>query len=364
MEAFMSIEFTPPLDQAKSEAFAEQLLGMLNSAALSLMLSIGHKTGLFDTMNNLAPSTSEYIAKAAGLQERYVREWLAALVTGRIIEYDAASGTYHLPAEHAAWLMREAGPNNLAFQQQYIVLLASVQDEVVTCFSKGGGVAYSSFPQFQRLMAEDSAQIVDVSLVQTTLPLIPGLVERLQEGIDVADIGCGSGHAINVMAQAFPNSRFVGYDMSQEGIAAAQAESRRLGVTNARFEVQDVSRLDTPAHYDLITAFDSIHDQASPTQVLQAIEKALRPHGIFLMVDFAASSHLEENLDHPLAPFLYTISCNHCMTVSLAANGEGLGTMWGEHKARQMLREAGFTQLEVKQVEGDIFNNYFIASKS
>jgi len=101
-----------------------------------------------------------------------------------------------------------------------------------------------------------------------------------------------------------------------------------------------------------------------PTQVLAAIAKALRPRGMFLMVDIAASSHLEENMDHPLAPFLYTISCNHCMTVSLAANGEGLGTMWGEQKARQMLSAAGFTQLEVMQVEGDIFNNYFIASKS
>ncbi len=363
MEAFMSGEFTPPLDQAKSEAFAEQMLGVLNSGALSLMLSIGHKTGLFDTMSHLAPSTSEQIARAAGLQERYVREWLAAMVTGRIMEYDAAQRTYRLPAEYAAWLTRGAGPNNLAFQAQYIVLLANVQDEVVDCFVTGGGVPYSSFPQFQRLMAEDSAHIFDVSLVQTTLPSIPGVVERLQAGIDVADIGCGSGHAINLMAQAFPHSRFVGYDISEEGIAAARSEAKRLGLTNARFEVQDVSHLDTQGRYDLITAFDSIHDQARPTQVLAAIARALRSQGMFLMVDFAASSHLEENMDHPLAPFIYTISCNHCMTVSLSANGEGLGTMWGEQKARQMLSAAGFTQLEVMQVEGDIFNNYFIVSK-
>ena len=360
----MSAELTSPLDQAKSEAFAEHMLGVLNSGALSLMLSIGHKTRLFDTMSQLAPSTSEQIAKAAGLQERYVREWLAAMVTGRIMEYDAASRTYRLPAEHAAWLTRGAGPNNLAFQAQYIVLLANVQDEVVDCFVNGGGVPYSSFPPFQRLMAEDSAQIFDASLVQTTLPSIPGLVERLQAGIDVADTGCGSGHAINLMAQAFPHSRFIGYDISEEGIAAAHSEAKRLGLANTRFEVQDVSHLDTPGRYDLITAFDSIHDQARPIQVLSAIAKALRPGGMFLMVDFAASSHLEENMDHPLAPFLYTISCNHCMTVSLAANGEGLGAMWGEQKARQMLDAAGFTQLQVMRVEGDMFNNYFIASKS
>jgi ubiquinone/menaquinone biosynthesis C-methylase UbiE len=352
------------IDQAKSEAFAEHMLEVLNNAALSLMISIGQTTRLFDLLAQLPPSTSEQIAHASGLRERYVREWLAAMVTGRVMEYDAASRTYRLPAEHAAWLTRAAGPNNLAFQTQYIVLLASVQDEVVECFSKGGGVPYSSFPQFQRLMAEDSAQVVDTSLLQVTLPLIPGLVERLQTGIDVADIGCGSGHAINVMAQAFPKSRFVGYDLSEEGNAAAQAEAKRLGVTNTRFEVQDVSALDTPGRYDLITAFDAIHDQARPAQVLAAIARALRPRGIFLMVDIAASSELEENIDHPLAPFLYTISCNHCMTVSLALNGAGLGTMWGEQKARQMLNEAGFTQLEVKHVEADFSNSYYIASKS
>jgi 2-polyprenyl-3-methyl-5-hydroxy-6-metoxy-1,4-benzoquinol methylase len=239
----------------------------------------------------------------------------------------------------------------LALQAQYIVLLANVQDEVVDCFVHGGGVPYSSFPSFQRLMAQDSAHIFDASLLQTTLLSIPGLVERLQAGIEVADIGCGSGHAINLMAQAFPHSHFVGYDISQEGIGAAQAEAKRLGVTNTRFEVQDVSHLDTPGRYDLITAFDAIHDQAKPTQVLSAIAKALRPGGMFLMVDFAASSHLEENLDHPLAPFLYTISCNHCMTVSLAANGEGLGTMWGEQKAQYISLKGPLTSLRSKRIK-------------
>jgi SAM-dependent methyltransferase len=352
------------VDQAKSDAFAHHMLGMLNHAALSLMLSIGQKTHLFDTMSRMVPSTSEQIASAAGLHERYVREWLAAMVTGRVIEYDAVQGTYHLPAEHAAWLTRDAGINNLAFQAQYIVMLASVQEEIVDCFSRGGGVPYASFPDFQRLMAEESMQVVDSSLLQATLPLIPGLTERLQAGIDVADIGCGSGHALNLMAQAFPRSRFAGYDFSPEGIAAAQEEARRLGLANARFEVRDVSRLDAPDHYDFITAFDTIHDQARPAEVLKAIAKALRPGGVFLMVDIRASSLLEENMEHPLAPFLYTISCNHCMTVSLAGDGAGLGTMWGEQAACQMLRDAGFTDVEVKHVEDDVMNSFYIASRS
>jgi ubiquinone/menaquinone biosynthesis C-methylase UbiE len=213
-------------------------------------------------------------------------------------------------------------------------------------------------------MAEESTQVVDSNLLQVTLPLVPELVKRLRAGIDVADIGCGSGHALNMMAQAFPRSRFTGYDFSQEGITAAQAEARQLGLTNTRFEVRDVSRLDILDHYNFITAFDSIHDQARPAEVLKAIEKALRPGGVFLMLDIRASSLLEENMKHPLAPFLYTVSCNHCMTVSLAEDGAGLGMMWGEQVASQMLREAGFTQLELKHVKGDIANSYYIASKS
>ena len=359
----MSSETTQQPDRAKVDAFTKDLLGVLNSAALSLMISIGHKTRLFDIMADLPPATSDHIAEAAGLHERYVREWLAAMVTGRIIEYDPTHSTYTLPQEHAARLTRKAGPNNLALMQQYIVFLANVQEDIVACFHNGGGVPYSSFPEFQQLMAETSAEGFDARLVQTVLPLVTGLVEKLQLGIDVADIGCGSGHAINLMAKAFPNSRFVGYDFSEDGIAAARAEANRLALTNARFEVQDVSLLDITSQYDLITAFDTIHDQAKPTQVIKAIEQALRPGGTFLMVDTSGSSHLHENMGHPLATFLYTVSCNHCMTVSLAQNGEGLGTMWGEQTARQMLYTAGFTQLEVKRVKGDIMNNYYIASK-
>ena len=351
------------IDQAKSEAFAEQMLSMLNQGALSLMLSIGHKTRLFDRLSNMPPSTSEQIANSTGLNERYVREWLAAMVTGRIIEYDPTQRTYHLPAEHAAWLTRDAGMQNMAFQMQYIVMLAKVHEKIINCFSKGGGVPYASFPDFQQLMAEESVNVMDNTLLQVILPLAAGLEERLQTGIDVADIGCGSGHALNIMAQAFPRSRFTGYDFSQEGIASAQAESRQLGLSNTHFEARDVSRLDMQGHFDFMTAFDSIHDQARPAEVLKAIERALRPGGVFLMLDIRASSLLEENMKHPLGTFLYTISCNHCMTVSLADDGAGLGTMWGEQLASQMLHEAGFTQIEVKHVQGDIGSSYYISSK-
>lgn len=350
-------------DQEKSEAFAGRMLAVLNNAGLALMASIGHQTGLFDAMVKLPPATHREIAEAAGLHERYVREWLGAMVTGRVVDCDPENGTYALPPEHAAWLTRAAGPDNLAGPAQFIPLLAQVEEAIVGCFRNGGGMDYSAYPRFHRLMVEDSAAIHDAVLVDSVLPLVPGLPERLQEGIDVADVGCGQGHAINLMAQAFPASRFVGYDLAEEAIRAARREAQDLGLANARFEARDAGTLDAHGQFDFITAFDAIHDQAQPARVLSAVAEALRPDGVFLMVDFGASSHVHENMDFPAGPFLYAISCMHCVPVSMGQDGPGLGAMWGEQVARRLLGEAGLSQIEVKQVEGDLLNSYFVATK-
>ena len=351
---------TVAADENRAEAFAERLVGALNESALILMASLGHRLALFDTMDALPPATSDQIAEAAGLQERYVREWLGAMVVSGVVEYDAAGATYSLPAGHAAVVTRAAGPNNLAGVAAYVPVLAAVEHEVAECFRTGGGVPYSSYPRLQQVMAEDTGAVFDATLIDATLPLVSGLPGRLREGIAVADLGCGSGHAINLMAKAFPASRFVGYDLSEEAIGRATAEAAELGLENARFAVKDLATLDEPGTYDLITAFDVVHDQARPAQVLERIARALAPEGTFLMVDFAASSSLEENLDHPLAPTLYMFSVLHCMTVSLAQNGAGLGTLWGEQTALQMLHEAGFAEVRVERVEADPFNNYYV----
>ena len=200
-----------------SAEFAERLIEVLNAGMLALMTSLGHRTGLFDAMASLPPATSVQLAEASGLDERYVREWLGAMTTGGIVDHDPVAMTFVLPPERAAWLTRAAGPENLALQAQYVGLLAQVEDQIVGCFRHGGGVPYSEFPKFQAIMAEDSGAVHDATLVDITLPLVPDLVERLQRGIDVADVGCGSGHAINLMAEAFPASRFVGFDISEAG---------------------------------------------------------------------------------------------------------------------------------------------------
>jgi SAM-dependent methyltransferase len=355
---------TRTLDDAKVTAFAQRMTDTLNDAFLAFMVSIGHQTHLFDTMAGLPPATSEEIARAAELQERYVREWLGAVVTGRIVEYDAARKTYTLPPEHAACLTRAARTNNLATSMLFASCIGAVEPAVVECFRRGGGVPYSAYGRFHEIMRTWSAQILDDTLIEKTLPLVPGLVERLQRGIDVLDVGCGAGHAVNLMGRAFPGSRFTGYDFSDEPLVTARAEAASWGLKNTRFVAQDVAMIQDHDRFDFITAFDAIHDQAKPRQVLAGIAAALRPGGTFLMVDDRASSHLHENLDHPLGPFLYGVSTMHCMTVSLALDGEGLGTVWGEQQALAFLAEAGFGEVIVHTQPGDIANNYYVARRA
>lgn len=351
-------------DSKKAEEFGARMIDQLNAGFLCLMTSIGHVTGLLDVMAELPPSSSAEIATAAGLNERYVREWLGAMVTGRIVEYDPASKTYHLPNEHAAAITRGAGPNNVATFMQYVGCMGGVERDIVNCFRNGGGLPYSKYERFHHLMADESGQVFDALLLDAILPQVPRLVDRLREGIDALDVACGSGHAVNLMAKEFPQSKFVGYELSPEAVEAARAEARSLGLGNVVFNILDVSKMNDRERFDLITTFDAIHDQAAPADVLRNVVNALRPTGVYLMSDIAASSDLQGNLGHPIAPFLYAVSTMHCMSVSLACDGAGLGAMWGEDLACRMLREAGFKRVEVKRIEGDIANNYYIADKS
>ncbi len=343
--------------------FAERMIDALNSGAVSLMLSLGHRTGLFDTMAELPPSSSDAIASAAGLDERYVREWLGAMVAADIVAVDPAQGRYRLPAHHAAFLTRAATPDNIAVFAQYIPLLGQVEDDILDCFRNGGGVPYERYARFHQVMEEDSAQTVVAALHEHILPLVPGIRARLESGIDVLDVGCGSGRALVSMAQAFPNSRFTGYDLSPIAIDRAWANASAAGLQNILFEAKDVTRLGVGETYDLITAFDAIHDQKRPASVLGGIASALRQEGWFLMQDIAGSSHHHQDREHPIGAFLYTISCMHCMSVSLAQGGDGLGAMWGRERALAMLDAAGFGSVQVHSLDHD-FQNFFYVARS
>lgn len=356
----MTVETREP---STTEAFATRVVGIGNSAYLAMLLALGHETGLFDSMATLPPATSEAIAAAAGLQERYVREWLAALACGRVVAYDPVARTFHLPPEHAAVLTRAAGPGNLARFMAGPMVLAPGFAPLATCFREGGGVPAATYAGFVRLMSEVSGEVFDARLLDTIVPLVPGLADRLAGGSEVVDIGCGAGHALTLLAAAFPRSRFTGYDIDAKALAIGRAEAESRGLGNVRFVEQNAATLNLEAACDVITAFDAIHDQTQPTAVLTAIHRALRQGGVFLMVDPAASSELADNLDHPIGVAGYAVSLFYCMSVSLAAGGVGLGSMWGDTLARKMLVEAGFSNVEVHQVEGDIMNAYYVCPK-
>ncbi|HTH02171.1 MAG TPA: methyltransferase domain-containing protein [Vicinamibacterales bacterium] len=350
---------------SSTDGFAKWMLDAFNRAGFCLMASIGHRAGLFDVMRDMPPATSAEIAARAGLNERYVREWLGAMTASQVVRVTGLEKPerYTLPAEHAALLTRAAGADNLAGLTQYIALLGSVEDEILECFRNGGGVPYERFPRFHAVMAEDSGQSVIPALETHVLPLVAGLRDALDRGIRVLDVGCGSGRIINRLAELFPRSRFEGRDLSSEAIANATSDARSRNLSNARFLATDLSDFDRSAEpqlFDLVLTFDAIHDQARPLHVLKGIRRTLKNGGVYLMQDIRASSDVGRNIDHPLGTLLYTVSCMHCMTVSLAQGGEGLGAMWGEEKTRDYLQQAGFTSIEVHQLAHDIQNNWYV----
>ena len=344
--------------------FADRIQETIDSASLALLISLGHQTGLFDVMAGLGAASGDRIAQTAGLDERYVREWLGGMTVARVVDYDPDAGTYRLPEHRAAALTRAAGLGNLARITQYIPLLAEVEQQILDCFRRGGGLAYSQYPRFHAVMAERSGEVFDHALIDTVLPLVDGLPELLRAGVDVADFGCGSGHAVNVMAREFTASRFVGIDFSPEGIARATDEAARCGLTNARFASHDLATLEIRESYDVITVFYAIHDQAHPAQVLANIFAALRPGGVLLMSDAKASSRLQDNVGLPMYTYRYTVSLMHCMPVSLGLDGAGLGTMWGRQLAVSMLGDAGFSDVKVAELDSDPSNYFYVARKS
>ena len=355
----------PPasLDPAVADAFGRRMVETLNSAAVALMLSVGHRTGLLDAMGDSEARTSVGLAQELGLSERYVREWLGALVCAGVVQYEVEARAYRLPAEHAAFLTRAATPNNMAAAMQWVAVLGAAETQVVEAFGHGRGVPYSAYPRFHEVMEEESGQTALAGLDEHIVPLVPGLGAALERGIDAADVGCGRGRAVLHLAQRFPASRFTGIDFSAEAIADARRVAERRGLRNARFEVHDAASWSRPRSFDWVMTFDAIHDQADPAGVLSNIHGALRPGGVYLMQDVAASSQLEENLDHPMGPFVYTISCMHCMSVSLAAGGAGLGAAWGRQAALAMLADAGFRNVQVDRLPHDSMNEYFVCRK-
>jgi SAM-dependent methyltransferase len=351
---------TTAYDNAKAEAFAGRLMGALNESALVLMTSLGHRTGLFDAFARATPCTIKQLAAEADLAERYVREWLAVMVTSRVAEYDPATGVYSLPAEHASFLTKDS-PTNIALTTQYVTVAAQVEDEMVTHFKTGGGTHYHDYERFHEVMAEQTRLSVVSHLIDDVLPIEPGLKARLERGIEVVDVGCGAGEALLLLARTYPKSRFLGLDLCDDAFAETEQTAKAEGLDNLTFREFDISSVKTLGAFDLVFAFDAIHDQKDPQGMLDTIRRSLKPGGVFFAVDIGGSSKLENNLEHPIGAYLYMISTMHCTAVSLGQGGVGLGTMWGVELAQEMLAQAGFTRIGMTRLPHDPFNAYFIA---
>jgi SAM-dependent methyltransferase len=346
------------IDQERATEFGGRLAGTVNGAMLALAISVGYRTGLYDVLAELEPSTSDEIAERAGLQERYVREWLAGQLAGGIVEYDPGAGTWWLPPEHAASLTRAAGANNLGILASGVSRFGEVEDDVVQAFREGGGVPWSRLVRVQKWQPELSYAVF--SDLDAIFAIAPGLIERLREGIDVVDLGCGTGHAALRIADAYPASRVLGIDKAASSLAIAKEEAERLGLANVRFDERDAASIE-PDSADLVLSFDVIHDLAEPYETLRTVRESLRPGGLFLMVELALSNRPEENVGHPFAAALYTVSMFHCMAASLSEHGEGLGLAWGEDRIRPALAEAGFTEVEKHNLELDPLDDYYVA---
>jgi 2-polyprenyl-3-methyl-5-hydroxy-6-metoxy-1,4-benzoquinol methylase len=347
-----------------ADVYAGRVARTLNSGFITMMISVGHRTSLFDVMAALPPATSHEIATAAGLAERYVREWLAAMTSAHIVDHDARTATYFLPIEYAAVLARGAGTSSLAPMAEMLSLLASVEDLVVAGFHGGGGVQPQAYDQLRQLISSHKREKIDESYIDALLRLMPGMRARLDHGATVLDIGCGDGALINAMARRFPRSRFRGYDIARASIERAYEQRDEAGVSNVEFLHRDAQRIDEPRSYDLVLALESLHELSFPTAALRNVAASLDHEGVFLMQETVASSHLVRNIEHPFAPMLYALSCMHAVPVALGdERGEALGRMWGQERAARMLNEAGFRNVRFETLAIDPLSYYCVAMK-
>jgi len=355
-------------------SFSEKMSDILNYGAINLAMAIGYRTGLFDVMDTFdSPQSIDAISDRAGLNPRYVQEWLGVMTTAEIVESSQAENgenRYYLPKNCGDLITRRSGNSNLGVYTQEIPLLTTcAMEAVIDGFATGEGVTYDHYPKFQAFMSQLADAKHRQVLVDKFLPSVDNgrIIQRLASGIQVCDLGCAEGVAVILMAKAFPQSRFVGIDISPEAIDEARRQARRQKIENLDLLVMDAADLKNKREmkglFDYVTAFDAIHDQTRPLDVLRGVNHILTPDGLFSMVDIAANSNLEDNLVHPMGPFLYTVSLMHCMPVGLVGGGTGLGMMWGREKAVEMLEKARFQRVQVLEMSDDPFNLHFFCCK-
>jgi SAM-dependent methyltransferase len=346
-------------DRKKAAALTRQV-GIDFGAALTVALAyIGDRLGIFKAMGDGRSVTSAQLAQHTGLNERYLREWAATMAAADYLDYDPAMCTFRLNPEQAAVLAREDSTFFMGGAFQYAAACYRQIPKLMDAFERGGGVPFTDFgleiiEAIERLFHAG----YETWVAREWIPAVPEVYERLRQGGDAAEIGCGAGQCTIPVAVAFPNSRFFGYDVDAASIERARRKAADAGVADrvsfSRMAAEDLPFTD---RFDLVMAFNCIHDMARPRAALAAIRRLLKSSGVCLWSEAHASDRLEENLT-PQGRTMYAASTMHCMTVSLAHGGEGLGSLIGENKARDMAHEAcfsGFEMLPVKNPFHQIF---------
>ncbi len=331
----------------------EQLLEMVRrdsgGAFLSGLAYIGDRLGLFRALAEIGPGDSHALSDSTGLDERYLREWLKAMVAFGYAEHDVAAGTYWLDREQRAVLVDESSPFFVAGTFQFTLPSLRHTDALLDCFRNGGGIPYDALgDEIPAAIDRMHRPWFEHLLTGKWLPAVPALHASLLRGISVLDIGCGLGRSTVAMARAYPESRILGVDPHAPSIAFAVELA--LEVPNARFEQRRLEELDATAPFDLIVAIDCIHDMRDPVGVLRRIRRLLAPGGLFFWSEPTGSADPLENRDS-LARLRQALSLYHCLTVSLAEEGAGLGTLIGESGARQLAEQAGFGTFEVLPID-------------
>lgn len=346
-------------DRRAAGEFARTMVAHLSSAMVVTLLELGHRTGLLHALAD-TPRTAGELASVTGLVPRYVEEWLGAMVTGGVVQYDADTDTFVLPPERAAALAA-ASPYNLSGMVSIATGTAQALDQLEVAFREGGGIGYEE----QRLDVDEvidrlSRHRYDALLVDSYLAQVPGLTERLTEGARVLELGCGQGHASRLLTRAFPASEVVGLDVSEAAVERARQAASDAGLDNLSHVIGSATH-PPEGPWDLVCAFDVIHDLAQPFEALAATREVLAGDGLFAMIDSGAPSSLDEQAALPWAPMMYGVSLGHCLTVSLAQDGAGLGAMWGREAAMEALHDAGFVDVATYELKGDPMDLLYVA---
>jgi len=346
------------VDKDAMRAFMGRFMEMTTGAAVMGVVAVADRTGLFRAMAGRPPETLEAIAESTDIDARYLEEILATLAAAGIVVYAPEERTYYLPEEHAVCLADESSPYCLAGWTQMVPALYRAIPGVARACHEGGGVPFSEFgPDMVEGIARANGPGTRILLTRKWLPAMADVVERLEAGIRVADVGCGSGEAVLAMARAYPASTIHGFDLDARSVERARKAAAEAGLDNVELDCRSGETIPTQPGFDLITTFDVIHDLVDPLAVLRHIRACLRAGGTFLMVEPVAGDDLAENL-HPAGALTYAMSTLHCMTQSLAHGGAGLGAAWGPRRAEALCREAGFTRFERLDVDNP-FNAFY-----